>query len=248
MVQINLNLLHNLAKKKAEEINKERKDVQAIYLVGSVAREILKRVPVKSNVYAFSDLDLVVILSGKQKSLFTYNKSPELPLTGYCITYYSEDYFKHDRIGNWHIQDKLSNWLIEAIPLYDPKNKLPYLQKKYTYFDLSTKTKILTEILSFAKLDLSDAFTFYEKEKYLFCLWSLRRSYDKYIDALIITNNRLRFSPKVDIYYLSKNEIEFLNIIHSLIIQQSINTQEKRKIYNTLIKLEKMIKNLKHLT
>ena len=163
MKQINLKELENLAKQKSIKILSEREDILAIYLAGSIARELLSLVPKNSNVYEYSDMDLVVILSGKNKDIFSYKKSVELPLTGYCINYYSLDAFEKRRVREWFIFDKLSNWLSEAIPLYDPDNLLPILKEKYGKWDDEIREQLLDHLYSFAKLDLSDAFCFFEK-------------------------------------------------------------------------------------
>lgn len=244
MKQINLGELENLAKQKSIKIMSERGDVLAIYLAGSIARELLSLVPENSNIYEYSDMDLVVILSGKNKDIFSYKKSAELPLTGYCINYYSLDAFEERRAREWFIFDKLSNWISEAIPLHDPDSLLPILKEKYGKWDNKIRKQLLDHLYSFAKLDLSDAFCFFEKKQYILSLWSLRQSQSKILERDIIIKKLFRFSPKVNIH-LTDRKIEKLIIGTEYF---SLNLKDKKttqNLYDLLILTEKTLKNQK---
>ncbi len=242
MQQIKINDLKDIAKKKAGKVISERKDVIAVFLVGSIARELLALVPKNSNVYEYSDMDLVVILSGQNKDIFSYKKSAELPLTGYCINYYSLDAFEERRKKEWFIFDKLSNWINEAIPLYDPNNLLTILKNKYGRWDNKIRKQLLDHLYNFAKLDLSDAFCFFEKGQYILSLWALRQSQSKILERDLIEKKLFRFSPKVNIY-LTDNKIKKLIISTESLTIDYRDKAKTQRLCDILFKTEEILKN-----
>lgn len=241
MFKINLDKLKVLAQKKSIQIVLERKDVMAIYLAGSIARELLFLVPRDSNVYQYSDVDLTVIISGKNKDIFSYKSSPELPLTGYCINYYSLDAFAKKREIEWFNFDKLSNWIPEAIPLYDPKNILGSLRVKYGTWNSSIQMRVTEHLYGFAKLDLSDAFCFFDKKEYLLSLWALRQAQAKLVEKTIVEQGKFRYSPKVNIQLINK-AIKDL-ILKTEQVHQIMKDQSQQKYLSSLLKqTEKLLK------